>query len=421
MPADISCGIDFGTSNSTVAIAKDHNVSLVAVEDGKTTLPSAIFFTEALKPFYGRDAISAYLDGEDGRLLRGIKKILGTSLMNEMTLIGRRNIAFSKVLSSFIGHLKNQAELAAGQEITKVVMGRPVHFHDNDPGADQKSEETLSDIAKAVGFKDVQFLYEPIAAAFAHEVNIAHETLSLVVDLGGGTSDFSVIKLARNKMTKPDRTDDILANAGVRIGGTNFDARLSLASFMPALGFGSEYRDAFDPDKFYPAPLNVYHQLSEWSLVNHAQTAKAIANTQDILRLATEPELIARLKNLQSRRLGHALLQKTEEVKISLTDDDEASATLAALDPDLVFSSTRQNFETAIAQDIEKIVLTIHECLSLAGVKAQDIGLIIMTGGSTELPIINSIIRDMFPKAEISQDNKLGSVGLGLAYKGAAS
>lgn len=414
------CGIDFGTSNSTVAIARGDDVAMVALEDGKTTLPSAIFFTPAMNVHFGRDAVAAYLEGEDGRLLRGIKKILGTSLMGEKTLIGNRNIAFSQVLATFIGHLKAKADHAAGQEIDSVVMGRPVHFHDNDPDADQKSEDTLADIARAAGFKHIRFLYEPIAAAFAHEAHIPRETLSLVVDLGGGTSDFSVIKICRDHMKKQDRSDDILANAGVRVGGTNFDTRLSIARFMPELGFGGHYRDDFDAEKLLPVPASAYYQLAEWAHVHQAQTAKAIAATQDILRRALEPQHLARLKHVQENRLGHALLQTAEEVKIALTEQDDASAVLKALDPDLVFSSTRSDFEQAIAGEIRKIDGTIGECLARAGVRAQDIGLIIMTGGSTELPIINRMVRAMFPAAQISQDNKFGSVGLGLAHHGAA-
>lgn len=421
MDTQPSCGIDFGTSNSTVAIASGDDISMVALEDGKATLPSAIFFTDTMKAHFGRDAVAAYLDGEDGRLLRGIKKILGTSLMNEKTLIGNRSIAFSKVLSTFIAHLKAQADHAAGQDIENVVLGRPVHFHDNDPDADKKSEDTLAEIARSVGFKTIKFLYEPIAAAFAHEVNIQQETLSLVVDLGGGTSDFSVIKICKDKMKKADRSDDILANSGVRVGGTNFDTRLSIASFMPALGFGGQYRDDFDAAKVLPVPASVYYQLSEWSQVNHAQTAKAIVNTQDIFRRALEPHLIGRLKKIQENRLGHALLQKTEDVKIALTEHDCASASLKALDPDLIFSSTRQAFEQAISAEIQKIVHAIEDCLQRAGTTPDQIGLVIMTGGSTELPIINRIIRTMFPLARISQDNKFGSVGLGLAHHGAVA
>ncbi len=419
MSSKPSCGIDFGTSNSTAAIAHNGKRQLIPLEQGKTTLPSAIFFKQGVGPLFGRNAMSAYLDGEDGRLMRGLKKILGTALMNERTQIGSRSVAFTDILRTFIGHIKEQADEYAGEPIEHLVLGRPVHFHDNDNSADERSQNTLEEIAKASGFKQIEFLYEPIAAAFAHEAQFEDERLSLVVDLGGGTSDFTVIKICSKNTQKADRRDDILATSGVRIGGTTFDYRLSMKSFMPCLGLGSEYADLFDKDKIMPVPMGVYTKLSDWALVHQAEGKHALSQTMDIKRRALDPQSIERLYKLQQQHLGHALLAEVETAKIALTETSEHRSILPDLDPDYEFQTTRAEFEACIHEDVERIFACITQCLNDARISAGDIDLVILTGGSTELPIVNSMVKAMFPKAAISQGNKMDSVGLGLAYRAA--
>lgn len=418
MRTDVACGIDFGTSNSTVALSHGGKKTLIALEDSKTTLPSAVFFREG-GPLFGRAAVSAYTGGDEGRFMRGLKKILGTSLMEESTRIGRRSVPFAEILGTFIDHLKTKAEEQAGGEVDSVVLGRPVHFHDNDPDGDNRAQATLEEIARACGFKHIEFLYEPIAAAFAHEENVAGEKLALVIDLGGGTSDFTVIRMAREKMARNDRRNDILATSGVRIGGTTFDYHLSVKSFMPWLGMGTQFRDTFDKSKLLDVPSSVYFQLSDWAMVNFAQTSKAISETLDIKRRALDEEKLAHLLKLQQNHLGHALLGEVENAKINLTEQTKYIASLKELDEDLKISVTRPAFEKAIATDVDRVFASITECLSLAGIERDKIDLIIMTGGSTELPIINAMVKEQFPRAEISQGNKLDSVGLGLAYRAA--
>ena len=416
----ISCGIDFGTSNSTVALSDADGVRLIDVEGDKTTLPSGIFFKKNVGPLFGRRAIDAYLHGDEGRLLRGLKKILGTPLMNEKTNIGGRSVSFTEILGVFVGHLKDKAEAAARQNIESVVMGRPVHFHDDNALADQSSQDTLERVARAAGFSRIEFLYEPIAAAFAHEANVPDENLSLVVDLGGGTSDFTVIKISSRYLKKIDRSDDILSTSGVRVGGTTFDYRLSLQDFMPALGLGSHYTDLFDKSKTHVMPSGVYFDLSDWALVHQAQTQKAILDTKDIRRRTLEPEKMDSLLTLQENHLGHALLQEVERAKIELSTQDDFIARLSDLENITGFPVTRNGFEQSIARDVAKILSSIHECLNRAQVGAGDIDLVILTGGSTELPVIDRLVRGLFPQAAISQGNKLDSVGLGLAYRAAA-
>lgn len=399
------------------AIANEHGKKLVALEDSETTLPSAIFFRSGAPPAFGRAGINAYINGDEGRLMRSLKKILGTSLMEEKTLIGGRTVAFTEILQSFLSHLKEKADETAGRSIEHVVMGRPVHFHDDNDNADIRSQQTLESIAQKAGFKHIEFLFEPIAAAFAHEAKIEGEKLSLVIDLGGGTSDFTVIKIAKEKSAKADRRDDILATLGVRIGGTTFDYRFSLKSFMPELGLGTQYRDLFERSKLLHVPRGVYMQLSDWAFVNHAQTRKAISETIDIKRRSLAPDKLERLLKLQQNHMGHALLGEVEHTKIMLAKKQTHQSRFAKIDAEFVVETERASFENAIEADIERIFISIRDCLVQAQIEAKDINLVILTGGSTELPVINQMVSTMFPHATISQGDKMDSVGLGLAYR----
>ena len=235
-----ACGVDFGTSNSTVGWIRPGQPVMLGLEEGKTTLPSVVFFNaEDEEVSFGRAALAAYLAGYEGRLMRSLKSLLGTSLIDGQTEVGGRALPFRLLLAQFIGELKRRAELAAGREFTSAVFGRPVHFIDDSAKADRLAEDTLADVARACGFKDIAFQFEPIAAAFDYESQISREELVLIADIGGGTSDFSLVRLAPQRARKAERRDDILANAGVHIGGTDFDKYLSLSSVMPLLGYGS--------------------------------------------------------------------------------------------------------------------------------------------------------------------------------------
>jgi hypothetical chaperone protein len=167
-----ACGLDFGTSNSTVGWLRPHQPVLLPLEDGKTTLPSVIFF-HAEDPLvsYGRAALGDYLAGYEGRLMRSLKSLLGTSMMDDSTEVMGQAMPFRQLLAHFIGELKRRAELAAGTTFTKAVLGRPVFFIDEDPKADQLAEDTLGEIARAAGFQEIAFQYEPIAAAFDYEAS----------------------------------------------------------------------------------------------------------------------------------------------------------------------------------------------------------------------------------------------------------
>ena len=193
----IIVGLDFGTSNSTLGLSLHGQLQLVNLEENKPSIRSAIYCDAEEKAWiFGQQGIENYLEGSPGRLLMSIKSILGSSLMDKETLILNELVSYKNILTKFLFYIKGVAEAQLGQSLTHVVMGRPVYFDDNDIKKDKLAEDTLRSIACDIGFKEVCFQYEPIAAAIAYERTITKEKLALIVDMGGGTSDFTVIRLS---------------------------------------------------------------------------------------------------------------------------------------------------------------------------------------------------------------------------------
>ncbi len=407
-----SCGIDFGTSNTSIGIARHGKITLVPLEQGQFTMPSAIFYERKTKtPFLGSKAIDLFFEGKEGRFMRSLKRVLGTSLMQSGTAVNGKVMKFEDIIAALLLRVKNKAEQISGGELSHVVMGRPVHFVDHDPAADARAQHELESIARQIGFQHIHFQLEPIAAAFAHEVNVQEEKLALVADIGGGTSDFTIIRLAKTLMTKVDRHNDILANTGVRIGGNDFDKALSLAAIMPALGYGSTYGP-----KNLEVPSKPYHDLAEWSRVNLVYNVKLRAQVQQILYESHDKVKYQRLLKVLQQENGHALLSTTEEAKIALTQLPVWTTQLPYLEDDFAISLLQSQLDEAIAPAVDSVFKAADACLHQAQLQARDITLVILTGGSTEVPAIQRGFRERFPHAQIADENKLSSVGLGLAY-----
>jgi hypothetical chaperone protein len=238
--------IDFGTSNSAVALPMGTAaVRLVELEPGHPTMPTAVFYradTPAqqleAERLYGRAAVAAYVEGIDGRLMRSMKSILGSTLLDQSTDIGAgRAVRYRDVVTGYLRQLKQRAEAAAGHAVDRAVLGRPVFFVDDEPARDAQAQTALRTAAQQVGFRDVQFQYEPIAAALDYESRVTREQRVLVADIGGGTSDFSIVRVGPARRGRAERRDDILANHGVHKAGTDFDRHVELAAILPQLGY----------------------------------------------------------------------------------------------------------------------------------------------------------------------------------------
>lgn len=407
-----ACGIDFGTSNSTVGWLRPGQPTLLALENGKPTLPSVVFFNaEENTVSVGQAGLKEYLDGYEGRLMRALKSLLGSSLMEGKTEIQGRPLPYKELLTQFITELKHRAEMAADRSFDQAVFGRPVFFVDDNTAADDKAEVTLEAIARTAGFREVSFQYEPIAAAYHYERQINHEELVLIADIGGGTSDFSLIRLSPQRALAADRRDDLLANSGVHIGGTNFDRQLSLEGVMPLLGYGSLLKRGLT------MPSSYYMNLATWHTINQAYTSRTWADLQELYLDTQAPEAMDRLLKLIRDRAGHWLAVQVEEAKIALSTGNSAALHLDRLAPGMRHTLTRIEFEKASAELVEQIGNTLSTLLAKAGVRSEAVDTIFFTGGASGVPMLRERIAAILPMAQRMEGDLCGSVGAGLAVE----
>ncbi len=407
-----ACGIDFGTSNSTVAWLRPASEHLLLLEQGKPTLPSAIFFnSDEDSTSFGRQAIHEYLEGYEGRLMRSLKSLLGSSLIDGQTEVQGKVLSFRALLQAFLAELKRRAELAAARQFDTAVFGRPVFFVDDDASADAKAQQTLAELAQAIGFKDVSFQFEPIAAAFHYEMSLSQEKLVLVADIGGGTSDFSIIRLSPERAQASERQSDVLANAGVHIGGTDFDKYLSLAQVMPAFGYRSLLRSGAE------LPSSYYFNLATWHTINSTYTRKVWQELQDVSRDALDREGMTRLLRLIEERAGHWLAFCTEQAKIAICTEQAHTLDLSRIAPGLQLALNRQNFDAAVQGPVAEVAATVARLLQDAQIQVDQIDTVFATGGSSGIPLLRQQLATILPDAEMVEGDLFGSIGAGLAIE----
>ncbi len=394
----IACGLDFGTSNSAIGVARDRTVALAPVEADSALMPSAIFLDHERygRALFGNEAISAYIEQTDGRLMRALKSILGSPLIDSETAVGNRRVPLTRIVGMFLRHLKHKAEAFAGQEITAVVHGRPVRFDDDD-AADARAQAVLEGIAKEAGFRDITFVYEPIAAVHHYERTVRREELVLVADIGGGTSDFSVVRVGPQRRNAADRGEDVLAATGVRVGGTDFDTDLSRAAVMPLLGLGTQL-----VEKDLPMPKAPYLELATWATINFAYTYKNERMIAELVSQACEPAKVKRLLDVVRQRLGHRLAFAVEDAKIALSAEDRVAMSLAFLEKGLAVIARRGEFDRAIRTGTDRLAKAARECIAAAGVAPAAIDTILLTGGSSRVPAVRAAIGRAAPSARVA-------------------
>lgn len=415
MPGELrhTLGVDFGTSNSAIAsVGHDGMARPVPLEGRAAALPSAVFFNaEDRSIHFGREAIGLYLGRTDGRLMRSLKSLLGSSLLQEKTAVPDGLVSFQDVISRFLRELGHRAQQHLGGPPRHVVIGRPVHFVDDDPARDQRAQSALLTAAAAAGFASVSFELEPIAAAFDYERRVSRECLTLIVDIGGGTSDFTVVRLGPLRAMRRDRTDDILATSGVHIGGTDFDRKLSLEQVMPLLGrrhLGPQGREV-------PGPI--FFDLATWHLINWLYTPKMWQQAQALRPNYSDTRLHDRLLAVLKQRLGHQLASEVELAKIRSSGADEtASIDLSCLEPALAAPLGSQAIERHLAGLLEQVVHCAHECVARAGLKPGDLDALYLTGGSSALRPFQQALRRSFPGVDLVEGDLFGGVASGLAY-----
>ena len=435
------CGLDFGTSNSTVGVIKNNNNVMVPLEKDnsghwQTTLPSALFFDfESDQISFGRRAIRHYTAGQQGRLMRSMKNLLGSSYMGDKTQIKNRFYTYDEIVGFFVGSLKKQAEEFLDNNthsLDSVVIGRPVFFNDDDPTLDKAAENHLADIARLAGFREVSFQYEPIAAALDYEQQVKAEELALIVDIGGGTSDFTLIRLSPQRHLQADRRHDFLGNHGIHLGGTDFDRRLSMTGVMPQFGLGERMKDR--PELAMPSTY--YFELATWHRIHLLYERSVLLELENFRQQLQHKAPIDRLMLLLRRRKGHHLAALVEQAKIELSSCDQTTVQLGQLfndrtndqttdqinghtndgtDTDITSCElTQEQLQQSLQRDVSNIFAALDITLKQAGLTPCQIDTVFTTGGSTALPMVKACITEAFPAARLVGGDLYNSVGSGL-------
>jgi len=400
-----SLGLDFGTANSSVAISDGLKTDVLGLDQGNASIPSTFFFDfEDDVTYIGDDAYDRYYFGDKGRFLRSFKSALGTSTLDHEIQIKRNRYKVKNIIEQYIGIVIGRAEEALQQPIENLVVGRPVHFVDYDPSADAKAETSLREIIEGLGVKNVEFQLEPIAAAFNYGVTIENEELVLVIDIGAGTSDFSVVKFA-------DGDAEVISNCGVHIGGNDFDKTVALNLAMPLFG----YKERFKRREQLEVPNHYYLNASSWHKIDLLYDRKVLNALKEISPQVFNPELIERFISLVSSRQVHNVLAEVEGMKKAYSDNNTADLNLDFLEQELSIELAKESFNTLIDNMCDEIISNAYRAIELAGLKKNLIDTVYVTGGSMGIKHLHDKVVANFNTAKIVEGDRATAVARGLA------
>ncbi|MBO9451898.1 Hsp70 family protein [Tropicibacter sp. R16_0] len=401
-------GIDFGTSNSAAGILRDGKPHLIEIEPGQQTLPTTFFFDfDTRKTLIGSPANAALIDGLEGRFMRALKRVLGTSLMHEKRQILNERVTFVDIIARFLSRIKAKAEVQTGLTFDAALSGRPVNFHGPGDTREAQAEDDLRQCYLAAGFKQVDFMAEPEAAAIASG---ATRGRGLIVDIGGGTSDFSLFETdAQGHVT-------ILANHGIRIGGTDFDRVINVDTVMPLLGKGTQLRKDIGAG-LLTAPNAIFNDLATWEKIPFLYTAQTRRMASDMAKLAEEPAKLHRLVTVLEDELGHDLAFAVERGKIDANKLDVAQAhiSLDMIEHGLAAPLDGLDISRSLAAFSTALYTGARDTLQMADCAPGDVSHVIYVGGSSLMSLVPQAMQALLPGAKHSFTEVFTAVADGLA------
>lgn len=423
-----SIGIDFGTTNSSVAlVGEDGGTRLASFSFAGAETPSfrSVLYVEQTRTATGAKrshsltgpaAIEHYLTAEEkGRLIQSLKSHLTSRTLTGTEIFGRR-VRLEELISRIVGDLRRHVEKEFGIHVRHATVGRPVRF----VGAENEEDddfavERLREAFTIAGFEQVEFEMEPVAAAYAYEARLDHDELILIGDFGGGTSDFSLLRVGPVARQSGRNGKDLLGNSGVGLAGDAFDARIVRRLVSPALGSNAEARSM---NKILPAvPAWIYANLERWHYLSFLRTN----NVREILKSARaralEPEKIEALMAIVNEDLGYQLHQAVQAVKFALSRQEQAEFRFREGGLDLRIPVKRAEFEAWIAEDLAAIEGAVDALVRQTGIDARDVDRVFLTGGSSFVPAVRRIFETRFGADRVRGGNEFTSVAQGLALR----
>ena len=422
-------GLDFGTTNSSIALTSEAGTELVRFTGGTSSFRSLIYLEQQrtdgrnlIQAFTGPAAIQRYLHRHSsqiehaGRLVQSLKSYLAVRNLNGTEIFGRR-YTLEDLISRILGDLRAEASAFLGSEVTHAVVGRPVRFVSSELDADDAfAMDRLFKALRMAGFEEVQFLSEPVAAAYRYEVTLAHDELVLIGDFGGGTSDFTLIRVGPSARSLPPGRR-ILGTSGVGLAGDALDAKLIRNLVAPALG-SSATLSSFG--KRLPAvPAWIYANLERWHYLSFLRTR----NVEQILatarlRAAVHPETerqINALITLIDEDLGYALHQAVQQTKVALSSSEEAEFRFRDSGVNLRATVKRADFEQWIRPELISIAHAVDSLLQMSKVDSLAVDRVFLTGGTSFVPSVRRIFDTRFSPEKVIIGDPFTTVAQGLA------
>jgi hypothetical chaperone protein len=409
-------GIDFGTSNSALAILDTETREAVKL----FTVPSLLFFQEPkergqfTKVAVGQDAIDQYVQNRmNGRFMKSIKKVLPNKSFVD-TRIGNRMYKAEDLVALILVHLKKLADDFLSEDIKTAVIGRPVVF-DEAEDKDALAQTRLQKAAKIAGFEEIHFQLEPVGAAYTYERQIEKSELVLVADFGGGTSDFSLMRLDPAAKNLANRKSDIIGQGGIYIGGDNFDSDIMWHKGTPHFGRG--VKEEFTPGKPLDLPLSYFQNICSWEKMNFLDTLRMKLSIEKSYQYSGKDYRVKNLQILISENLGYSFFKEIEKAKIMLTHENNAPLVFqkhgVEIDEEVSLSEFKDEI---IAQNLTKIEDYLDQFLKEKGIAKESIDVVFMTGGTSLIKPLNQIFKDKFGEDKLKSGDNFNSVAMGLAY-----
>lgn len=430
--AAAAIGIDFGTTNSSVAWARPDGVVQLArfpLEQSFTESYRSLLYLEqhrtasrtSVRSWTGPFAIEQYLAAsERGRLIQSLKSFLANRGLTATEIFSKRH-TIEELIARILGDLREAASREFGVDIRRAVAGRPVAFVGAEADADSEhAERRLREAFTLAGFTEVEFALEPVAAAHYYESTLESDELILIGDFGGGTSDFSLLRVGpgHRRPSAPRQRRRILGSAGLGLAGDAFDARIVRNVVAPALGAGSLMRSL---DKLLPVPVWLYSHLERWHHLSLLKGKDVTSLLHSVKAQAVEPEKIEALMELISDELGYRLHRAVQRTKLALSGADSAEFRFTeGSSLDLAATVTRSDFEEWIAEDLQRIERCVDGLLAQARVEPAAVDRVFLTGGTSLVPAVRRIFAGRFGEERLRSGNEFTSVARGLAVMAAA-
>jgi len=428
-------GLDFGTTNSSLAVVdiggpSSGNATVKVAQFASTSGPtesfrSILYFPPAIRgeprparrAYAGPMAVARYLEDEHkGRLIQSVKSFAANRTFSS-TVIGGRPYTFENLVGIIVKELMTEAEAELGPLGDTVTVGRSVRF----AGADTPEDEAFG-IARvtaalhACGLEHVEFEFEPVGAAYFYESMLDHEEVVLVADFGGGTSDFSLVRVGPRSRVELRPEQRIIGNAGLPLAGDTFDAAIVRNLVSPQLGAGTDYRSM---EKLLPIPAWLYLNLERWHYASFLKAPDTMRLMKSLLKQAVEPDRIAALIHLVEDDLGYQLHRAVQATKVALSIEENARFVFEQSEIKIDRVVSRLSFEKWIARHLEAIAKTVDELFVTCGMSPRDVDRVFLTGGSAFVPAVREIFAQRFGADKLIGGSEFTSVAKGLALRAA--